>query len=106
MHELPRELDPFVDRRRGGQSFAQGPADVTQAGGLSPCGVMGLGGNVHRSHPLPSGGRWSEKGFHRLAAGGYVLAAGGYVLAAGGYVLAAGGYVRIGAMTNTTPRLP
>ncbi|MCE2812114.1 MAG: SUMF1/EgtB/PvdO family nonheme iron enzyme [Planctomycetaceae bacterium] len=29
-----------------GQSFAQGPADVTQAGGLSPYGVMGLGGNV------------------------------------------------------------
>ena len=29
-----------------GQSFAQGPADVDQAGGLSPYGVMGLGGNV------------------------------------------------------------
>ena len=28
------------------QSFDQGPADVTQAGGLSPYGVMGLGGNV------------------------------------------------------------
>ena len=28
------------------QTFAQGPADVTQAGGLSPYGVMGLGGNV------------------------------------------------------------
>ena len=28
------------------QSFAQGPADVDQAGGLSPYGVMGLGGNV------------------------------------------------------------
>jgi hypothetical protein len=28
------------------QSFGQGPADVTQAGGLSPYGVMGLGGNV------------------------------------------------------------
>ena len=26
--------------------FEQGPADVTQAGGLSPYGVMGLGGNV------------------------------------------------------------
>ena len=25
---------------------AQGPADITQAGGLSPYGVMGLGGNV------------------------------------------------------------
>jgi formylglycine-generating enzyme required for sulfatase activity len=29
-----------------GQTFEQGPADVTQAGGLSPYGVMGLGGNV------------------------------------------------------------
>ncbi len=29
-----------------GQTFAQGPADVTQAGGLSPYGIMGLGGNV------------------------------------------------------------
>jgi sulfatase modifying factor 1 len=29
-----------------GQPFAQGPADVDQAGGLSPYGVMGLGGNV------------------------------------------------------------
>ncbi len=28
------------------QSFSQGPADVTNAGGLSPYGVMGLGGNV------------------------------------------------------------
>jgi formylglycine-generating enzyme required for sulfatase activity len=28
------------------QPFAQGPADVDQAGGLSPYGVMGLGGNV------------------------------------------------------------
>lgn len=29
------------------QTFATGPADVTQAGGLSPYGVMGLGGNVY-----------------------------------------------------------
>ncbi|MFN6138887.1 MAG: formylglycine-generating enzyme family protein [Planctomycetota bacterium] len=29
-----------------GQPPAQGPADVAQAGGLSPYGVMGLGGNV------------------------------------------------------------
>jgi formylglycine-generating enzyme required for sulfatase activity len=28
------------------QTFAQGPADVDQAGGLSPYGVMGLGGNA------------------------------------------------------------
>ena len=30
-----------------GQASGQGPADVTLAGGLSPYGVMGLGGNVH-----------------------------------------------------------
>jgi formylglycine-generating enzyme required for sulfatase activity len=34
-----------------GQSYGQGPADVTNAGGLSPYGVMGLGGNV---------GEWEE----------------------------------------------
>ncbi len=28
------------------QPFIQGPADITNAGGLSPYGVMGLGGNV------------------------------------------------------------
>jgi sulfatase modifying factor 1 len=28
------------------QSFEQGPADITQAGGLSPYGTMGQGGNV------------------------------------------------------------
>ena len=28
------------------QSFSQGPADITQAGGLSPFGIMGMGGNV------------------------------------------------------------
>jgi formylglycine-generating enzyme required for sulfatase activity len=28
------------------QTFGQGPADVDQAGGLSPYGVMGLGGNI------------------------------------------------------------
>ena len=28
------------------QSFAADPADITQAGGLSPFGIMGLGGNV------------------------------------------------------------
>ena len=30
-----------------GQSYGQGPADVTNAGSLSPYGVMGLGGNVY-----------------------------------------------------------
>ena len=29
-----------------GQSFATGPADITQAGGLSPYGTMGQGGNA------------------------------------------------------------
>ena len=29
------------------QAFVQGPADITQAGGLSPFGIMGLGGNVY-----------------------------------------------------------
>ena len=28
------------------QTFATGPADITEAGGLSPFGIMGLGGNV------------------------------------------------------------
>jgi formylglycine-generating enzyme len=36
-----------------GQNFSQGPADVTQAGGLSPYGAMGLGGNVYE---------WDEDG--------------------------------------------
>jgi sulfatase modifying factor 1 len=35
-------------------SFPQGPADVDQAGGLSPYGVMGLAGNV---------GEWDENSF-------------------------------------------
>lgn len=29
-----------------GQTDAQGPADISQAGGLSPFGIMGMGGNV------------------------------------------------------------
>jgi len=36
------------------QPFGQGPADVDQAGGLSPYGVMGLGGNVFE---------WEESSF-------------------------------------------
>ena len=28
---------------------------------------------LNRSHPLPSGGQRRERGFHRLATGGYVL---------------------------------
>jgi sulfatase modifying factor 1 len=46
-----------------GQSFGQGPADVNQAGGLSPYGVMGLGGNVSEWEEFPTfravrGGDW------------------------------------------------
>lgn len=37
-----------------GQPDWRGPADVTQAGGLSPYGVMGMGGNVFE---------WQETGF-------------------------------------------
>jgi hypothetical protein len=37
-----------------GQTFVQGPADVDQSGGLSPYGVMGLGGNVFE---------WEESSF-------------------------------------------
>jgi len=39
------------------QSLAQSPADVDQAGGLSPYGVMGLGGNVWE---------WEESSFDLL----------------------------------------
>ena len=37
-----------------GQTYAQGPANITLAGGLSPYGIMGLGGNVWE---------WEETGF-------------------------------------------
>ncbi|MCY3005036.1 MAG: SUMF1/EgtB/PvdO family nonheme iron enzyme [Planctomycetota bacterium] len=43
------------------QNFDQGPADVTQAGGLSPYGVMGLGGNVYE---------WEESSFDLLNSSG------------------------------------
>jgi len=53
------------------QSFGQGPADVTQAGGLSPYGVMGLGGNVFEweesSEDLANSSGSSSRGFR----GGY-----------------------------------
>ena len=49
------------------QTFAQGPADVTQAGGLSPYGVMGLGGNVYEweesSYDLLNSSASSSRGF-------------------------------------------
>ncbi len=44
-----------------GYSFAQGPADVNQAGGLSPYGVMGLGGNVWE---------WEESSYDLLNSSG------------------------------------
>jgi formylglycine-generating enzyme required for sulfatase activity len=40
--------------RQSGEAFPTGPADVDQAGGLSPYGVMGLGGNVYE---------WEESSF-------------------------------------------
>ncbi len=52
------------------QDFHQGPADVDQAGGLSPYGVMGLGGNVFEweetSESLGNESGWS----HRALRGG------------------------------------
>jgi hypothetical protein len=44
------------------RTFAQGPADVDQAGGLSPYGVMGLGGNVHE---------WEESSFDLANSAGF-----------------------------------
>jgi hypothetical protein len=46
------------------QELAQGPADITQAGGLSPYGVMGLGGNVWE---------WEETEFDLMNDGGSSL---------------------------------
>ena len=49
------------------QTFGQGPADVTQAGGLSPYGIMGLGGNVFEweetSFDLNNSSFSSDRGF-------------------------------------------
>jgi hypothetical protein len=49
------------------QSFGQGPADVNLAGGLSPYGVMGLGGNVYEweesSFDLANSSGSSSRGF-------------------------------------------
>ena len=44
-----------------GQSFSAGPADITNAGGLSPFGTMGQNGNVHEwteSYSINSGEYW------------------------------------------------
>lgn len=64
-----------------GQSFEQGPAGVNDAGGLSPYGTMGQGGNVFEltesasagTNSSPSegrawrGGEWSEPEFYLLS---------------------------------------
>ena len=42
----PREVASGTDAETAVIFSAEGPADITQAGGLSPYGVMGLGGNV------------------------------------------------------------
>jgi formylglycine-generating enzyme required for sulfatase activity len=47
--------------RNAGDPYLSGPADVTQAGGLSPYGVMGLGGNVYE---------WEESSFDLLNSSG------------------------------------
>ena len=58
-----------------GQSFGQGPANVNDAGGLSPYGVMGLGGNVFEweesSFDVTSGNYNSSGSSSRGIRGGY-----------------------------------
>ena len=55
------------------QSSGQGPADVDQAGGLSPYGVMGLGGNVFEweesSQDLANNSVSSSRGIRVIVAG-------------------------------------
>lgn len=53
------------------QSPGQGPADVDQAGGLSPYGVMGLGGNVREWEESSSDLANSAGFFPRGIRGGY-----------------------------------
>jgi formylglycine-generating enzyme required for sulfatase activity len=67
------------------QPFEQGPADVNQAGGLSPYGVMGLNGNAWEweessydlsnvsgaAHRAIRGGNWHINGFFMLSASRY-----------------------------------
>jgi len=51
-----------------GPSTLKGPADVTQAGGLSPYGIMGLGGNVYEweetAYDLNNSSGSSARGVH------------------------------------------
>ncbi len=48
-----------------------GPADVTQAGGLSPYGIMGLGGNVYEWEETAFNLRNSSGSSDRGARGGF-----------------------------------
>ena len=52
------------------QTFAQGPADVTLSGGLSPYGVMGLAGNVWEWEESSLGPANSIGSYHRGIRGG------------------------------------
>ncbi len=49
------------------RGFSHGPADITNAGGLSPYGVMGLGGNVveyeETESDLVNNDPWSSRGW-------------------------------------------
>jgi formylglycine-generating enzyme required for sulfatase activity len=51
-------------------SFGQGPADITNAGGLSPYGVMGLGGNVWELEETPNSTLPSLPSSGRILRGG------------------------------------
>lgn len=53
------------------QLFSQGPADVNQAGGLSPYGVMGLGGNVSEWNETTFDLTNNNSGSARALRGGY-----------------------------------
>ena len=68
-----------------GQTYAQGPADVTHAGGLSPYGVMGLGGNVYEweesSYDLLNSSVSSSRGFR---GGGWINVSGNLLSSARG----------------------
>lgn len=43
---IPVAYGTYANTAVYGQPYGQGPADITQAGGLSPFGVMGMGGNA------------------------------------------------------------
>ena len=54
-----------------GQSTSTGPADITSAGGLSPYGTMGQGGNVWEWNETASDGINNTAGEDRNLRGGY-----------------------------------